>query len=206
MGYIYGMKNVREALYKIKPHVVKGIQLTSLISLLDIEHLYKNRVIKEYYYGIEPSNSVNFEDLITTTRRIVNIHTYTIDIFKDKKVNIQNSFDRGILANVESFGLSFKYDGNGYDVYNWKNEIFENFLEITDDKSGNKFELCSVSYFDGCRDKKSGIPNLCILLKHDDGKWYRHDEEITEEVGLNYVIEKATFSGRCFAYSKKIIK
>ena len=219
VGSVYGMKNVKEALRQRRNsnQMSNDIQLqylTFLLDTIDSKTVYSRETLSTCLRGIVRGDldfsrlNENIKSLWNRINGIVGgcYFNFFEGIKKGQKVDIQSIYHKGAftgcsLAKVESFALWFP-SGQGYSLYERGKKIFENFLEI-DDASGNKYELCSVSYYDLDRKQEIAEPNLCVLLKHDDGNWYRHGQEHVDQVDKKYVINKAAMSGHGFTYSKK---
>lgn len=220
VGSAYGMKNVKEALRQRRNsnQMSNDIQLqylTFLLDTIDSKTVYSRETLSTCLRGIVRGDldfsrlNENIKSLWNRINGIVGgcYFNFFEGIKKGQKVDIQSIYHKGAftgcsLAKVESFALWFP-SGQGYSLYERGKKIFENFLEIDDAGSGNKYELCSVSYYDLDRDQEIAEPNLCVLLKHDDGNWYRHGQEHVDQVDKKYVINKAAMSGHGFTYSKK---
>lgn len=221
VGCIYGMKNVKEALrqHKNDNWLISNIQLRSLVSLIDVidgKIICEDGLLKAWCSGVVNGNfDFSGNGMFNNINSLWNIispiggcyFNCLGNVQKGQKINIQNVYHEGTfkgcsLAAVKSFCLQFS-SGQGFSIYDRKNKIFENFLEINDIDSGNQYELCSVSYYDLDRDQEIAEPNLCVLLKHDDGNWYRHGQKRVEKVDLEYLVNKAAMSGHSFTYSKK---
>ena len=210
------MKNVKNMLqqYKNTGWVQDDIQLKSVVSLIDVidgKIICEDRLLEAWCRGVVNGNfdfsGNGMHNNISYAWNKISVvrgcwFYYFNNVFEDCKINIGNIFKKNSLDGTESFSLKFA-STQGYRPYKLNKTIFNNFSEIYDAGNRNGYELCSVSYYDLDRKQEIAEPNLCVLLKHDDGNWYRHGQEHVDQVDKKYVINKAAMSGHGFTYSKK---